>query len=135
MLKAFGFLLRLYSYLFHLALSLFLLGIAIVAATSRQPLNLRMLPFSEGQMVRGVLGLGLAGLVCTLLAITRVFKYLFPLWAGYALYILIAGFFFSPYSFPNEGTFKTALWLILAAIAAFIGALWTLRPKRGRLYS
>ena len=86
MLKAFGFLLRLYSYLFHLALSLFLLAIVTIAATSHQPLNLRMLPFSDDQMLMGVLGLGLAGLGSTLLAITRAFKYLFPLWAGYALY-------------------------------------------------
>ena len=135
MLKAFGFLLRFYSYLFHLALSLFLLAIATIAATSHQPLNLRMLPFSDDQMLMGVLGLGLAGLGSTLLAITRAFKYLFPLWAGYALYALIAGFFFSSYSFPNRDAFATALWLILAAVGAFVGAVWTLRPRRGRLYS
>lgn len=132
--RALGFLVRLYSYLFHLALSLFLLGVATIAASSHQPLNLTMLPFSRENLLEGVFLLGVAGLFCTLLAITRIFKYLFPIWAGYILYVAIRGYFFTGYQFSGENAFEQALWLSLALIVAFLGALWTLKPKRGRLY-
>ena len=133
-MKVLGLLLRLFSYLFHLLLSLFLLGIAILATTSHQSLNLGMLPFEKEHVLRGVYTLHIIGLLSTLLAITRLFKYLFPVWAAVVLYILVRGFIFSSYSFPNTGALRSALWLILAALAAFIGALWTLKPRRGRLY-
>jgi hypothetical protein len=135
-LRAIGFLLRLYSYLFHLLLSLFLLGIALVAGSSHQALNLGMLPFAPEHMVRTVFVLAMAGLISTALAMTtRVFRLPFPVWAALVFYWLFRGFFFSPYSFPNPGAFKNALWLILGAFLALIGALWTLKPRRGRLYS
>lgn len=134
LLKALGFLLRLYSYLFHLALSLFLLGVAAIAASSHQPLNLTMLPFSRENLLEGVFLLGSVGLICTLLAITRIFKYLFPIWAGYLLYLAVNGFFFTGYRFAGEKAFESACWLTLALIGAFVGAVWTLKPRRGRLY-
>jgi len=129
-----GILLRLYSYMFHLALSAFLLGIAVIAVSSHQTLALGMLPFSEEQMVSRVAILGAAGLFSTLLALFRVFRYLFPLWAGLVLYLMVSGFLFSPYRFAGLGAFKSGLSLILAALLAFIGALWVLKPRRGRLY-
>jgi len=129
-----GILLRLYSYMFHLALSAFLLGIAIISVSSHQTLALAMLPFSEEQMVSRVAMLGAAGLFSTLLALLRVFRYLFPLWAGLVLYLMVNGFLFSPYRFAGLDAFKSGLSLILAALLAFIGALWVLKPRRGRLY-
>ena len=134
MLKLFGFLLRLYSYLFHLILSLFLLATAAIAGVSHQALNLSMLPFGADHLLRAVLLLGLAGLLSTVLAIARRIKYLFPIWAGYVVYLLVSGFVFSSYKFAGTDAFEAALWLILAALAAFLGALWTLKPRRGRLH-
>jgi hypothetical protein len=135
LLKIVGFLLRLFSYLFHLVLGFFLLAIAIVAGFSHQPLNMGMLPFSDDNVLRGVFLLALAAITTTLLAIARVVKFLFPLWAAVALYLLVRGFLFSPYWFPDTDSFKTALLLIGGAFLALIGALWTLKPRRGRLYS
>jgi hypothetical protein len=132
LIKAFGFLLRTYSYLFHLALSVFLLGVASISAASHQPLNLRMLPFAEGNMLTGVFTLGAIGLVVTLLALTRVFRYLFPLWAALVFYLMVRGFFFSAYTFSSPNGFKTALWLSLGALIAFFGALWVLKLRRRR---
>jgi hypothetical protein len=129
-----GILLRLYSYMFHLALSAFLLGIAVIAGWSHQSLSLGMLPFSEDQMLSRVAILGVAGLLATLLALFRVFRYLFPLWAGLVLYLMVKGFLFSPYQFAGPEAFKMGLWLILGALLAFIGALWVLKSRRGRLY-
>jgi hypothetical protein len=134
-LRVIGFLLRLYSYLFHLLVCLFLLGIALVASTSHQPLNLGMLPFAPEHMLRTVFILALVGLLSTVLAMTRILRILFPVWAALVLYWLVRGFLFSSYSFPNAVAFKNALWLILGALLALVGALWTLRPRRGRLYS
>ena len=126
--------LRLYSYLFHLLLSLFLLGVASIAVISHQLINMRMLPFAQDTMLRGVLMLGAMGLLATLLAITKVFKYLFPIWAAVVLYLMIRGFFFSAYTFSNMSMFKNALWLTLAALIALWGALWVLKVRRGRLF-
>ncbi len=129
-----GILLRLYSYMFHLALSAFLLGIAAIALWHHQPLSLGMLPFDEDQTVSRIAILGLAGLFATLLALFRVFRYLFPLWAAFALYLIVKGFLLSSYRFIEPDAHKTALWLISAALLAFFGALWVLKPRRGRLY-
>jgi hypothetical protein len=132
--KAFGFLLRIYSYLFHLALSVFLLGAASISAATRQPLNLRMLPFAEDKMLSSVFTLGAIGLLATLLALTRIFRYLFPVWAAVVLYLMFRGFFFSPYTFPNPEMFKQALWLTLGALVAFLGALLVLKGRRRRRF-
>ena len=63
-----GTLLRLYSYAFHLALSAFLLGVAVIAIASRRPPALGMVPFGEDLMTSGVAILGSIGLFSTLLA-------------------------------------------------------------------
>lgn len=94
-----------------------------------------MLPFAPEHMIRTISVLAVVGLIATVLAITRIFKFLFPVWAALVFYWLFRGFFFSSYSFPGTDAFKNALWLILGALIALIGALWTLRPRRGRLYS
>jgi hypothetical protein len=107
--------------------------VAIIAASSHQELNLGMLPFESEQLVPRVALLGVVGLVSTLLAVTRVFRYLFPLWAALVLYLMVNGFLFSSYSFSGPDAFKDGLWLIGGASAAFFGALWVLKPRRGRL--
>ena len=127
-----GILLRLFSYAFHLALSAFLLGVAFIAASSHQPLALGILPFSEDPMVSRVAMLGAVGMFSTLLALFRVFRYLFPLWAGWALYLMVKGLLFSPYRFAGPEAFRTGLWFVAAAALAFLGALWVLRSRRRR---
>jgi hypothetical protein len=123
-------LLTVYSYLFHLLLSIFLLGAASISAASRQPLNLRMLPFTQETMLSGVLVLGAIGLVATMLAMLRIFRYLFPVWAAIVLYFMVRGFLFSTYAFSDKKGFESALWLIVGALAAFIGSLWALKRRR-----
>ncbi len=132
-MRAFGFLLRTWSYLFHFILSLFLFGLALVAATSHQHLKLGMLPFTDEDMLKGLFTLAIVGLLSTLFAATRIFKYLFPVWTAIVLYLMAKGFFLSPYSFPNASSFKGALWLTFGALGAFFGGLWVLKPRRGRL--
>jgi len=69
-------------------------------------------------------------LVCTLLAATGIFKYLFPVWTAIVLFLMVKGFIFSHYTFADEAAFKVALWLMLGALVAFFGGLWVLRKRR-----
>jgi hypothetical protein len=125
-------LLRFYAYLFHLALSTFLIGLAVLARTSNQPLNLEMLPFSPGSMISRISMLSLTGFICIFLAWMRIFEFVFPLWSLAVLIVLIDGFFFTSYSFAGPINLKWALLLILAAIVAFYGSVLILFPERRR---
>jgi hypothetical protein len=125
-------LLKFYAYLFHLALSTFLIGIAILAQASHQPLHLEMLPFDQEQMVSRVSILSLAGFICILLALVRIFEFVFPLWSLTVLVLLVYGFFFTPYSFNGIRGLEWALLLILAAFFAFYGSILILMPHRRR---
>ena len=128
-LRAFGLLLRLYSYLFLLAVSLFFLGLGIISASTSTPLHLDALGFKPENATAAVFLLGLGGLISVGLAITRVFKYLFPLWAATVVWLMFKGFFLSSVTFSGPSTFRWAIALTLGAVGAFFGALWTLNPR------
>ena len=134
-MKFVGLLLRIFSYLFHFLSGLFLLGVAVEATISHQPLNLPMLPFGDSNLLLGTYMLGIFALLATVLVWNRTFKYIFPLWAAGTVYALIKGFFFSSYVFDGTGDLKAAVLYLAASILAMIGAFWTLKPRRGRLYS
>ncbi len=129
-MTVFGFLLRLYSYLFNLILCLFLLGVGLIANASHTIPKFGMLPFADENMNRGVITLAIVGLVCTLLAATGIFRYLFPIWTAIVLFLMVKGFIFSHYTFANEAAFKVAMWLTFGALLAFVGGLWALKKKR-----
>ncbi len=129
-MTVFGFVLRVYSYLFNLILCLFLLGVGLIASASHTIPKLGMLPFTDENMNRGVITLAIVGLVCTLLAATGIFRYLFPIWTAVVLFLMVKGFIFSHYTFANEAGFKVALWLTFGALVAFLGSLWVLKRKR-----
>ena len=134
-MKFIRFNLRVFSYLFHLASSFYLLAISSQALWQHQSLDLRMLPFGESRITEGAFMLGLFGLTATLLAFTRLFRWLFPLWAAGTVYTLVRGFFFSRYSFASQVEMRWALLYIAGSLLALLGAWWTLKPRRGRLYS
>jgi hypothetical protein len=131
-LRAFGFLLRVFSYLFHLAVSFFFLGLGIVSAVSSTALHLDPIGLPPEKALVGVFALGVVGLFSTLLALFGVFRYLFPLWAAFVVWLLFKGFFLSAVTFSGPATFRWAVLLTFAGLLAFVGALWTLR-SRGRL--
>jgi hypothetical protein len=129
-LKVIGFLLRLFSYVFNFILCLFLLGIGLIASASHTIPKLGMLPFADENMNQGAISLAAIGLVCTLLAATGIFRYLFPIWTAVVLFLMVKGFFISHYTFTGEAEFKVALWLTLGALVAFCGGLLVLKKKR-----
>ena len=123
-----GFILRTYTYLFHLLLSLFLIGLAIVTlAGGKHNLQLGMLPWEGAALTYWILGLGLCGLACVAAAVMGRFRILLPVWALAALVLMLRGFFLSPYTFPDADQFHAALWLTGGALLAFLCSWSVLR--------
>ena len=125
-------LLRAYAYGFHLLLGLLLAGMGIVALTSGHSLTLGMLPWQGASLTRAILLLGVAGIICVALAVTGLARWLFPLWALFALYMMLRGFFLSTYAFASASEFKFAVWLTIGAFVAFVGSLSLLGRRRKR---
>ncbi len=125
-------LLRVYAYLFHLALSLFLVGVGFIAVTSQNNLTLGMLPWQGAALTRAILILGVLGIICVALAVTGIARWIFPLWTLVVLGMLVRGFFVSSYSFSGAGEFKTAVWLTIGALVAFLASLSLFGRRRRR---
>ncbi len=126
-----AFLVRVFAYLFGLALSLFLIGLAIVAwASGPNNLALGMLPWESTVLGWIILILGIVGLASVLLAGSRL-RWIFPLWSLSVLIMIVRGVFLSSYSFGSASEFKLAVWLTVGALIAFLGSLGVLR-RRGK---
>jgi hypothetical protein len=128
-------LLRFYAYVFQLALSLFLLGLWIMVTTSGQNnLKLGMLPWEGATLTRALLITGGTGVVCCVLAIIGVLRWLFPLWTLFVFVMMFRGFFLSSYSFADAAQFKFDVWLTAGALLAFLGSLslFSRRPGQSR---
>ena len=122
-------LMRVFSYLFHGLLTLFLLAISLVALSSGQPLQLEMLPWQGQTLTWWLLSAALAGLLSVILAICRKWRSLFFLWSLAVLAMLAKGFFFSHYYFAGPPEFHRALYLTAGALIAAFGAWFTLRRE------
>jgi len=117
-------LLRLYSYLYHLVLALVLFGISGVAiASDVHTLNLAMFPWKGDELIHWVFYGSIAGLTTIALAVTGVFRYLFPVWTLIVLVMMTRGFLILPYTFSGKDEFHAVLWLIAGAFAAFLCSL------------
>ncbi len=131
MRSALGLLLRIFAYLYELALSLFLLGLGMIALIGGQhTLKLGMLPWENEALTRNILILGAAGLVCVLIAGSRM-RWIFPLWCLFVLVMMFRGFFLSSYRFEDASHFRFAVWLTMGALLAFLGGM-TVLGGRGR---
>ncbi len=128
-----GAVLRGLSYLFHLALCLFLLGISSLAwLDGRHTLRIDLLPWTGKALTQWLFFGSLAGILAVVLAATGKFRYLFPVW-GLAVFVMLArGFFWAPYSFEGDAHFKQAIYLTLAALVAFVVSLTRSRVKKSR---
>jgi hypothetical protein len=125
---ALSWLLRIYSYLFAISLSVFTLGLAVVALASGSPLSLGFLPWKGAPLTYWLFGLALAGLISVYLALRGRLQGVFFLWSLGVAGVLIWGFFLTPYSFTAAFPFKSAAWLSISALLAMTGA-WP-RSKR-----
>jgi len=123
---------RVFSYLFHGLLTLFLLAISIVALSSGQSLQLEMLPWQGRTLTWWLLGAALGGLASVILAIVRKWRALFFLWSLAVLLILVRGYLFSHYHFAGPPGFHRALYLTAGALIAVLGAWFQLRRIAAR---
>ena len=114
-------LLRLFSYLFHALLTLFLVAVSGLALASGSPsVQFGMLPWSGPTLVRVLFFGALAGLVTLVLAMLGKVRFLFFLWCLAVAVLLLKGYIFSGYRFvPGEA--RKALYLILASWIALAG--------------
>jgi hypothetical protein len=124
------FILRIYSYLYHLLLCLFLIvigGIALLSPSSN--LTLGMLPWEDPALTYWVFFGGLAGLLSLVLAIAGKLRFLFFLWTLVVLVLMVRGFFLSSYGFRDAGHFYNVLLLMFGALLAAVGAAMPIRRR------
>ncbi len=127
-MKVVSFVIRIYSLLFHLLFSLFLLGLSIVGyASSGAGLQLGMAPWTDNELVGSLLALGLGGLLFVILAFNGAQRFLYMIWTLVMLYLLVNGYFLTNYRFGGPGEFEFAIYFSLAALLAFLGSILLLR--------
>ena len=124
--------LRVYSYLYHLVLCLFLLGVSVVAVSTSNTLKLTMLPWTGAELTTWLLWGSLAGLISLILAITGTFRFLFPIWTLTVFVLMVRGYLLKGYTFENKAAFYSVLWLIAGALLAFLASLTLLSVRRTR---
>ena len=124
--------LRAYSYLYHFVLALFLLGLSIIALTSSNTLKIPILPWTGDAAVQWLLWGSLFGLLSVVLAVTGIFRYLFPLYALVVVVLLIRGYLLQPIPFDGKSDFQSAMLLTAGALLAFLASLtvFTMRTRR-----
>ena len=123
---------RIFSYLFHGLLTLFLLAISIVSLLSGQPLQLEMLPWQGPPLTYWLLSAALAGLLSVILAVCRKWRALFFLWSLTVVFMTVRGFFLSHYYFAGPAEFRGALYFAACALVAALGAWFQLRRRQLR---
>jgi hypothetical protein len=130
-MRAIAWLLRVFCYIFHTILSLALLALGGVAVLSTvKDMKLETLPWQGAQLNNWLIGLGIAGLLCVLLAVMGKLRFLLVLWSIYVLGMLVKGVFLSSaVSFSGREDFHNWLLLIGGAALALIGS-FTLLGRR-----
>ena len=130
-MKLIGAILLIFSYLYHFLLGLILTAIGSLALASGQNnLNLAMLPWKGEPLTYWVLALGIGAIVFVLLAVTNVFRWLFPIWCLIVVWLMFRGFFVAgTYTFSGPSSFRGVVWLLIGAIVACLASLQLFRPR------
>jgi hypothetical protein len=128
-----GVLLRVYSYLYHTALAILLVGVALVAFVSRShTLQLGMLPWKGSVLTYWLLGAGLFGLLSIWYALRGKLRFLFLLYALAVFGMMLRGYFLGAYSFHGKEEVRIAAGLTGGALVAVFGAMSQLFKKSGK---
>ena len=127
-MKVISLLVRVFSLIFHLLLSLLMVGLFLVGYfSSGAGLNLGMAPWDGSTLVWSLLAMGLVGLLFVVLAAKGTLRILYMIWTIVIAYLLLNGYFLSNYRFSGEGEFRFAIYFVLAALLAFLGGIWLLK--------
>ena len=121
---------RIFSYIYHLVLGVFLFGVGSIALFgSNLTLRMDMLPWEDPNLTYAIFFGSLLGLASCLLALKGKTRILFRIWTVVVFAILAYGYFFTKYGFKDMDHFRNALLLTLGALLAVIGS-WTSVRKR-----
>ncbi len=122
--------LRVYSYLVHLPLALFLLGVSLVSMFGvSHTLQTSLLPWDGRTLRIWLFWSSLCGLASLALAVAGRVRFFFALWATAVLAMLFRGFFLTSHTFADRADFMNGVWVTLALFVAAIAA-WLPPRKR-----
>jgi hypothetical protein len=130
-MRVIGLVLRIFSFIFHALLIVFMLAASVLAWTSGSTLEIAVLPWTGDALVRWAFFSGLAGAIIGVLALKRIAPVLFLLWNVAVVIMLVRGYFLSSYGFGlGGGSIISALYTTLAAVVAAFGSWLQMRPAR-----
>jgi len=119
-----NFILRLFSFLFLVPLTLFFLAVGAFAVTQGVfNMNLEMLPWTGSSLTWWVFGLSLTGAIAILLALRKKVRVLYALYALVVFGLSLNAVFRSGYRFDGPTDFYWALAFCGAALIAAAGAM------------
>ena len=123
--------LRIYSYVFQLAMSLVCLGLGAVSKFTGTPLDMDSLPWKGAEASNWLIGLGLIGLVAIAAAVSGSrLRFLLPVYSVILLYFLVKGNFFSAHGFEGAPDFQKTIGIAAtSAIAALASLLQFKKPS------
>jgi len=125
--------LRFYSYVLQLLVSLAALALGVVAAMSEnKTFEIDMLPWSGSELRTWLLGIGIVGAASTYLAFKGKYRILFLLFALGTTFLLGRGIFASSHQFDGDTEFKYALGILAAFLLSVYGAWSRFRQPVGR---
>ena len=124
-------LMRFYSYLFTLFLSVFLTGFGAVAYLSGlHNWKIDTFIWTGEDLSKAMLILGVLGGLSVLLAFFNIFRGLLPVMALIFFGLIVYGFFWQSYRFADAEQFQTTLALALGALVSFLCSLLLFKRRR-----
>ena len=123
-------LLRVFSYLYHGVLALFLLLVSALAlASDPASIHLDMLPLNGAALAWVLLVASVCGLAAVVSALRGARRLPFFLWSLLVAAVLLWGYVFSHFRFAPGVGVRTAVYLVLGSWLALAGAWCALRTR------
>lgn len=124
-------LMRFYSYLFTLFLSVFLTGFGAVAYLSGlHNWKIDTFIWTGEDLSKAMLILGVLGGLSVLLAFFNIFRGLLPVMALIFFGLIVYGFFWQSYRFADTEQFQGILALAVGALVSFLCSLLLFKRRR-----
>jgi hypothetical protein len=116
-----------FTYIFDLLISLFVLGVGAIGYWTREPVHFELIPHFRGTRVLQILLLiGILGIIALVLSFgrTKILRLPLLLWNAGVLSLLVCAFTRSSYRFSGRGDFMDLVWFTLLAVVA-VWASWS----------
>ena len=124
-------LMRFYSYLFTLFLSVFLTGFGAVAYLSGlHNWKIDTFIWTGEDLSKAMLILGVLGGLSVLMAVFNIFRGLLPVMALIFFGLIVYGFFWQSYRFADAEQFQGILALAVGALVSFLCSLLLFKRRR-----